>query len=117
MQMQAEATYTENGQPQSFSASVHFDTRHKAAELAGWFPKSLRIRTGECSSATGTTYTVRFSAALAANGTTGEVNETSQKRIRSFCRHAERLGVELHWRGDLYGNSYPTRAEFDQAAL
>lgn len=104
--------------PQSFSATTdQLAGEDEAREMCALFPKTLRAHAhGVVSHREPTAWYVRISASLASNGTTGAVNETSQRRIRSLYRFAARNDIELTWDDPAYGNSYETRAEFEQAA-
>jgi hypothetical protein len=112
-----EATYNTDGTPQSLSVhSENLASYADAETLAATFPKALRMRAVECSTAHGSVYYVRASASLSSTRTTGARNETSQRRVRGLFRALAAREATLVW-ATPYVNSYASREEFEAAAL
>lgn len=100
---------------------IDLDTPEQAVDLAARFPKAAKVHGGPCSGwgpngALPTTGLISGYAILEANGVNGGVNETGLKRYRTWLAAAEKLGLEIDWRGDAAGNAYPTQADFEVAA-
>lgn len=101
--------------PQAFNLAIEFpaDAEAEAAEVAGLFPKSAKVRTTTCSGpipetgAWGVRPLVTARVSLVSDGTTGAVNETGIRRVRRILAEVERRGWTIEWTARCV-NSYPT---------
>jgi len=110
------ATYTPDNKPQSFAACGPERASREAAEAdLDFFPKMTKFvvaRVGFFQDGqSGHYFQIRTSAALAANGVNGGVNETGVKRYRAVVRNAPVVA----WKGDEFVNNYSTRDAFEAA--
>lgn len=113
------ATYGELDLDQPYHAKVEavVATLEDAQAIVAQFPKSAGLRAATLyGDPEGRTGFVSLTVKLAANGVTGERNETGVKRLRSFLKKAEALGLAVEYRANA-ANSYPDQETFAQFCL
>ena len=103
------------GLPQSFDLSVHFDTDADRDAFIALFPKSAKITPTVCHYGEGVVKPIAVHrTGFTANGNNGGVNETGTKRVRNLLKTLDKSGVEVEWTTP-FRNSYATRADFEAA--
>ena len=102
--------------PGQYKAELEFASIEEAKRVQALFPKSAKVYLVQVYSATGTTARLVAQESLASNARTGEKNEASIRKYRSFLRSAAKLGfgVEYTTEGQAH-NVYPTREAFEAA--
>lgn len=119
----ATGTYTHYPEsPEWAQASIYVPSVEAARHLAAQFPKNLRLKAvttmspldGDYRNGTVESGVVTMSARLAADSANGGRNETGIKRLNSFLRKAEAMGLPIEWLSSGL-NAYASREDFDGA--
>ncbi len=103
--------------PQHVEINLYTETMEQAEEIVSRFPKSAKLRTGVLHNGyygkPNSAY-VTSRIQLLSDGVNGGRNETGIKRLASFFKKAEKLGLPVEWISP-YKNSYETREAFERA--
>jgi hypothetical protein len=95
-----------------FMFTIECADREASQALAATFPKALRVKASTCGTSTGTLFQVIAQQSLQGNGTTGERNETGERRVRRLLATLDRLGIAIDYRSTVAVGRFPTLEAF-----